>query len=287
MIVYIDVLFLINVLANGICLYISGKVMNASIKPIPLVLSSVIGGIFGVLWEIFSLNSGVLTVAVSIIMFLVCFGFVSFLFMFKGVILMYMVGMLLGGIMTFFQRIIIKYRIYPIFKNGTGWVIFMVAFFSVFFLMKLSARLLSIHSSKKNVECFVSDGEREIKLSLISDSGNLLKDPFNGRAVIILKAECLDKILGEDGVHRRALKLLYGDNRVGISDYNESEKFYYVVAKGLSGQLLLPVIPSLKAYSSKKGKRHCELFAVIASDNGLIEDMSDIDGIMPMSLSEV
>lgn len=256
-----------------LCLFISGRVMNLKVKKLKLCLASVIGGIYGVLSEITCLYEPFCGILVSVIMVLVCFDIKRMLTFFKTLLLMYCTGMLLGGIMSFAQRLVYENRHMSIFSEGVDFKVFSLLFALVLLFVTLVSRLFAVYIHKKSVTCVICYGNEEKKVRLLLDSGNMLKDPFTGKSVAIVKAEVLDDILGKEGIHRG-----------GNTDDEESAidaKLHYISAKTVGGNVLLPVIGSLKICTFVKAGKRNELFAAVASDETGLNDYMGYDGIMP------
>ena len=276
MVIYADILFFINLLADMLCLFVSGRVMNLKISKLRLIVASGIGGIYGVVSGIFNLWEPVCGILVSVVMVLVCFCIKSFIPFLKTILLMYCTGMLLGGVMSFLTRIIYENREKLFFKNGIDLCSFVLLFAVVFIFFVFLSGIFGIYIHKRSVLCVISSENKHKTVRLLLDSGNMLKDPYTGKAVVIVKAEIIDDFLGKDGVHR------------GLNAYSEvsasEAKLHYISAKTVGGQLLLPVIGSLRINTLEKNGRSNELFASVASDSNDMNDYMGYDGVMPYML---
>lgn len=259
-----------------LCLYVSGKVMNFKLRKIRLILGAALGGLYGLISVIFTLIEPVCSFAVLSLMMFVSFSINNFVSFIKTFILMYSTGMLLGGIMTFLQRVIYENRNSFLFRNGASFSTFLLMSAGIFLFVSLTGKLFSIYIHRKNVICEISSGDMSKKVNLMIDTGNTLKDPYTGKAVVIVKAEILDELLGKSGIHRNYLECSESDAVDG--------KLHFVCAKTVSGGCLLPVIGSLKISRCGRGKRRTELAAVVASDVSSGNNYSGSDGIIPFSL---
>lgn len=273
LIIYADILFFVNFITDMLCLFVSGRVMNLKIRKLRLCLASAFGGIYGVLSQIMQLWEPICGILVSIIMVLICYDIRSKLLFFKTLLFMYCTGMLSGGIMSFFQRVIYENRHIGLFSEGIDTGLFSVLFAIVFFFITFSSRIFAIYIHKKSVTCIIGYGNEKMKVNLLLDSGNMLKDPFTGKNVAIVKADVLDTLLGKEGIHRGCSLC----NSEAVIDTG----IHYISAKTVGGQILLPVISSLKIFTCEKKGKAIELFASVASDETGLNDYMGYDGIMP------
>ncbi len=276
MVIYADLIFMINFIMDLLCLYVSGKVMNFKMGKLRLVMGATLGAIYGVVSAVFTLTEPFCSFAVSFLMIYISFSIKSIVSFLKTVLLMYSVGMLLGGIMTFLQRVIYENRNSFLFKDGVDFFTFLILAAVIFVFIMLSGKIFSIYIQRKNVVCEIYAGAMSKKVTLMMDTGNTLKDPYTGKAVVIVKADVLDELLGEGGIHRNFLECSETDAIEG--------KLHFVSAKTVAGVCLLPVIGSLKIARCGMGKRRTELAAVVASDTSLSNDYSGNDGIIPFTL---
>lgn len=276
MVIYADILFAVNAVMDLLCLFVTGKVMNFKMKKLRLAAGAVIGGIYGVLSCVFNLCEPWCAISCSALMIFTSFDIKDVLSFVKSGVLFYSVGMLLGGIMTFFQRIIYENKDATLFSEGVSLGMFAIIAIIIFILLLASSRLFSIYIHRKNVECIIKSGDKSKKVRLLLDTGNNLRDPYTGKAVIILKAEVLDELLGKDGIHRRYTSC-------DANDIAEN-RLHFISVKTVNGSSLLPVIGSLSAYSvSGKGKE-AEIHAVVGTDTIAENGYSGNDGIMPYML---
>lgn len=271
MTVYADILFLINFITDYLCLYVTGKVMGFRIKKIWLTVASVIGALYGTASAVVPMLEPVCAVAVSLIMVVTAFsvkGIVRFL---KAVVLLYCVSMLLGGIMTFVQQTVYANRHLYIFSGGAGLPLFLAIFCTVLLFMLACSKLFSIYIHNVSRNCILTFEDKSVKVNLLVDTGNTLKDPYTGLPVVVVKKDVLDRLFGKDGVHVKDTEI----------DVNTAVAYgiRFVTANTVSGCTILTVYGAVKIHTGKgKGNK---LNAVVAADFNKNNDYSGNDGVMP------
>lgn len=193
MVLYADVLFAINFSMDFFALFITSRIFHRKIFRIRIIIASLIGAIYGILDVTIKLNiviNLVLSVIVVTVMIKICFNdkkirqlvIMSALYMF--------VSATLGGIMsmlyTFFNRVmselISDYTYETTYASARKVIIFGLTLLVAIILV----RIFSEKRGKKSVMSKVIIKEKVYELSCLCDSGNLLKDPFSGRSVMLV-----------------------------------------------------------------------------------------------------
>ncbi len=277
MIIYADILFAVNFIMDYLSLYMSAKVLNFRSKGLMFCVASAIGGIYSLLGLYFYVPEPYAAVGVSLIMCFVAFGKKRFSAFIKAVILFYITGMLLGGIMTFLYNVICKYKNALLFDGGLkSWMFFALAGI-VFLISSVASRIFSNFMYCKNIHAEIQFGSDKKTVCLLCDTGNLLRDPFSNLPVIVLRAGCLDSILGKDGIHRHPDK---AQNEPAIK-----YKLRYIPVKTASGSTIMPAVSADKIRILSKKGNGTEIEAVIASDSISGSTYGGCDGVIPYSLA--
>lgn len=217
MTVYLDIVFLENIVLNYIILLSTGIISRSQISMKRIFLSSMIGGIFAILNYIIKFNlifSIIIKILLSIIMMKVAFKSGKKFKIIKNLIFFYLVSFTFGGIafMLLFiinpQNIVINNNhfvgTYPlkitVLAGGLGFII-----------ISLATQIIKDRINKKSMICdleiFFSGKNKKIKTML--DTGNLLKEPISGADVIIVEKESLKDIISED-ILKNITKILEG-----------------------------------------------------------------------------
>ncbi len=187
-VVYLDVYFLINSVMDAVSFLVAGLILGEKMGFWRCILSGIVGGVFSV-FMLFSAWSDGVTLLLSSLFFvpllLLAFGKRSpkrffFLYLFS-----LLTALFLGGALEF-----VSYYTASLGGNTRGGVgVFCFVIFSAFGLWNLWGR--GLHRRMQTLVIPLSifhRGKREELYGLL-DSGSFLRDPQEGRYVILLKAE--------------------------------------------------------------------------------------------------
>lgn len=207
-VVYGDVLFIINFSMDFLSLYITAQFIHLRLRLVPAITAAAIGAAYGVAAVILDGNeliSLLISVAVSILM---CFIALGKPLLLRHTLIFYAVSLGLGGCMTalysFAEKISGK-RIW----NGTEalpeassnmlppTVTIPIAAVSVI----LSLIFNRITSKRKNTcenSVKLKLGDKDVILSVLADSGNLLTEPISGSPVILTEYNKISSLLPQE-----------------------------------------------------------------------------------------
>ena len=206
--VYADLLFLINAGMDGLCLLLTGKLLHRRVKGWRVILSSVLGGVYAVVALLPDLGTG----PSLILDMAICLAMCGLVFLGKsgggwrglaaaaGVY--FLLSMALGGIMTALYHLL----------NRAGWAKLLSSLTDgggdglgswLFLLLALAGGGLSLWGGRlgrragRVTYCTVTLelAGRTVALRGMVDSGNLLRDPMGGRAVICVEKKALTEFL--------------------------------------------------------------------------------------------
>ena len=176
MIVYVDMICLLNILLDFILLMSVSVVLTRNTKLIKLVLGSMIGGVSTLLLFI-KLNSIVLfslKIILGIIMSLVSFGYKDIRYTFNNIFYLFTISFSVGGIMYLF----IDNKIY-------NYAFLVISFLIICFLyIKQIRKYKDNYNNYYHVDIYVNN----TKLSVIGylDTGNKLYDNYKHRPIILI-----------------------------------------------------------------------------------------------------
>ena len=225
--VYLDIIFLENMLMNYIILFATLIIIKAKCKhqQIKLILSSAIGSIYSIIvyLNILEIYSNILSkIVLSIVMTYVAFEPKNGKQMLKQLLIFYLVSFIFGGCtfaLIYFikpENIVINNGVfvgtYPIkvtlIAGTLAFIITQVAF-------KINKSKISSKNSLFNIEIFFEG--KVLKVKALLDSGNMLKDPISKLPVVIVEKEELKNIITEEFFD-------YMDNIWGGDSKKEYEK---------------------------------------------------------------
>lgn len=203
---YADVLFFINFSMDVLSLYLTVTVLRRPLRVKALLIASAIGGVYGVAACFLNgppLFAILLHVAVSVLMCAIVFRS-RILF---PCALFYGVGCLLGGVMTALYSYVFGLSgARTVFVDGSyhvlpgeiplGWMAVVAGIVGVAAIA--GGRKLKRQQTARDCRLVIATEGGEFVCRGLCDSGNLLCDPFSGRAVIVMEKETFLRILPEE-----------------------------------------------------------------------------------------
>ena len=195
MTIYIDVVFIENLIMNYIILFATGIIIKTKIKHIRLILASALGAIYSIvayisILEIYS--SFILKIILSIIIVYISFNPQNVKNMWKDIVIFYMTSFVFGGAVFALIYIIKPQDIlmrnglflgtYPLKTIILGAIV-------AFIVIVTSFKIVKSKISKKDMFCTIKIklNEAEIKTKTMIDTGNLLKEPISSTPVIVVE----------------------------------------------------------------------------------------------------
>ena len=226
MTVYLDIVFLENIIIDFIILVATGLISKSKINKLRLFLSSVLGGmyvIFSYITEMKIYSNIFLKITLSITMIYLAFLPAKIKTMLKQLIIFYLTSFTFGGV-----ALALLYFIKPedIFvKNGVlvgayPLKIAILAGIVGFFVINLSFKIVKNKINRNNMFCNINIflKEKTTTVRAIIDTGNLLKEPISGLPVIVVEKEKLEKLIPKE-ILNNVENILGGD----ISENIEKE----------------------------------------------------------------
>lgn len=208
MTIYLDIIFVENMLMNYIILFATFIILKIKNKrqQMRLLLSSAIGSIYAVIvyLNIFNIYSNIIAkIILSIVMIYVAFNPLNIKQLLKQLLTFYLISFIFGGC-TFALIYFIKPEsakmnngvfvgIYPMKVTLIAGV---VAFLITQIAFKINKSKLDSKNTFVSIKIFYE--EKILKVEALLDSGNMLKDPISGMPVIIIEKEILYKIIPEE-----------------------------------------------------------------------------------------
>lgn len=216
MTIYLDVIFLENIVINYIMLYVTGIISKAQIKQKRIFLGALIGAIYSIIYYLFRLkiySSFIIKIILSIVIIYVAFNSSNLKELLKKVLLFYLSSFVFGGAaiaiiyMVNSQNITIQNGVLVgSYTLRTVLIGIVVAYFTIILAFKI------IKISKKDLICeiVVTLNNKEINSKALIDTGNLLKEPITNLPVIVMEHTLLYDILPKE-ILNNVEKILGGD----------------------------------------------------------------------------
>ena len=197
-VVYIDLLFLLNLTANYLLLLGAGRLSGTVLKRWRIGLGAVAGALYAVLLFVPGLEwmgSWPIKIASGILMALIAYGGerallrVTLLFFCAsaGLAGLILAVELLGGAGLRLQNGVL----YSTFDLR----LLLLLFIACYFIMSLFFRRMGGHSRREMIKLRIVILERTVELTALLDSGHTLTDPATNLPVVVANAACITPLL--------------------------------------------------------------------------------------------
>ena len=218
MTIYIDIIFLENIIMNFIILLSTGLVLREKISYTRMFLASTLGSIYVIVTYITNLKSlfGItMKVLLSIAMTYIAFNSKKIKMHFKEILTFYLISFAFGGaaIATIYfvkpQNILIKNGVY-IGRYAT--ITILLGAILGFILVNIVFKMIKKKITKSGMKCImkIKLNEKEETIKSILDTGNFLKDPITRKPVAIIDKEIAKNLLPEKLI-KNIYKILGGE----------------------------------------------------------------------------
>ena len=204
MTIYVDIVFLENLLLNYIILLATAIISKSKIKFFKFFLASSFGSLYAILNYIINLNlftNFLLKLFISIFMILLSFENKKMKIFFKNLIMFYLTSFTFGG-----AAFMLLFFISPesvIYENGhfIGTYPIKIAIYGCllgFIIIFIVAKVIKSRFLNTLCDLEIFYDEKSIKLKTLIDSGNLLKEPISNQDVIVVEKSSLEQIIDKE-----------------------------------------------------------------------------------------
>lgn len=194
-IIYADLLFIINFASDFIILYLAGIFSGIGIKFFNLMVSSIIGAVSGtaiLCLENPGVASALYVIFTPCLMCFLTFGKKSLRTFGNTVFWFYFSSVLLYGGMYAMASIITLFLQGITVPEGFLFTILLIIGASLMYILFNSFFNRGIKQSEQRVKAELFDGRKKYELDFLVDTGNMAKDPFSAKPVVIVSAKALD-----------------------------------------------------------------------------------------------
>lgn len=195
MTIYIDVVFIENLIMNYIILFATSIIIKVKIKHIRLILASGLGAIYSIIAYMSILemySSVILKIILSVIIVYIAYNPQNVKNMWKYLVIFYMTSFVFGG--AAFALIYIVKPQDILMKNGLFLGTYplktiILGTIVAFVVIVTSFKLVKSKISKKDMFCTIkiNINKVEIETKAMIDTGNLLKEPISNTPVIVVE----------------------------------------------------------------------------------------------------
>ena len=265
MVVYADVLLIVNLFVNYALLLCSSMIMKKHTQRLRILLGAAIGAFYGFvvfLPELPSLAEFALRFAATVLIVLGAFGYKNLPSFLRSFFTFFAVSFVFGGIM-----LVLWVTVAPIgmiYNNGAVYFDIDLAVLAVstvvsFAVVSLIAHFTARRAPKDSIAFVkISYKGKEVKLTALIDTGNSLCETFSGYPVVLGEAESLEKIM-PDAVRA----FIDGD------DVSSSPEMRLVMHKTVSGTGVLPVFRPdyIEVKSVSHSIKTSEVYVAVTKNN--------------------
>ncbi|MBQ9744965.1 MAG: sigma-E processing peptidase SpoIIGA [Clostridia bacterium] len=196
MVVYADILFAINFSMDFISMFITQLLLNRKINKRRILLSSALGGLYGVFELLVPVNTVIgiiINLSVSLLMCLIAYYERSVRRLFSMYIVYWGVSLTLATFMSVFysflnkilSKYILDYSYTSVYSGARFFVITSLSIICAVIFGKAFSKEKNITSASLEVKI----NEKIHLLSALCDTGNMLSDPLSGRPVILVSRD--------------------------------------------------------------------------------------------------
>jgi len=198
--VYVDLLFIINILFDFMLLLLVSLILRRHMKIYKIILGSLVGGlsIFFLFLDISSKILFLLKIMIAIFMCLSTFGFKDIKYTLKNILHLYLVSIVLGGIL-YLLNIEFSYKNNGLIFYHEGISI------NIILILTISPILLYLYVKElKNIKTNYSKyykiniyfrNNKNLELNAFLDTGNNLIDPYKKRPIILVDYNKIKKYI--------------------------------------------------------------------------------------------
>ena len=191
MTIYLDEIFVINLLMDAFMLWATGKLLQRPVPVLRLLISAILGAIYGV----------IIFLPACIWMAWFAFGWGNWRLYLKTVIYLYLVSFVLCGatiaLMYFFgQQIVQTWSGIALIEVEFRFIWLVGGVILILFIVQLLHKAIqkSMEHSVQIATVTIRLRNKTEQLRLLVDSGNCLTDPISGVPVIVVQRKCVQSL---------------------------------------------------------------------------------------------
>lgn len=220
MTIYLDIVFLENILMNYMILYATGFIQKKSMKSIRLIISSSFGAAYAIISYLGLIpiyTSIFMKILLSIIMVYIAYPNQTVKTGIKNLVLFYLSSFVIGGC-----SLALLYMISPqnvVIKNGVfvgtyPMKVTLIAGIIGFTIVQISFALNKRQIKQKDLICDleICINHKNVTLKAYMDSGNILKDPLTGMPVVIAEKSKLREVIDLDEINQKYMSQMGQSN---------------------------------------------------------------------------
>ncbi len=204
MIVYADIVFLVNFAADLIVLRSTALCMHKKVPPVRLSLFSALGGIYAVCAAVWRpLQYGIIKTAFSVVLTIFTFKERSIGAIMKDITVFYTVSFILCGIVSavssFLTANMLTYAVgYSHTDTGLSLPVLTVSAAAGYMLIPVLARIFKRVTEKKCFDITLEYNGVKAETTAFTDTGSSLCEPLSKTAVVVADRAVCEKLIGNE-----------------------------------------------------------------------------------------
>ena len=249
MTIYVDIVLLENLCMNYIILFGTAYIIKIKVRHIRIFFASMIGAVYAVLAYsgIFPIYANLITkIVLSICMAYIAFNPKKLKGLIKELIVFYLVSFALGGCAFALLYIVRPQDIFM--KNGVyigtyPLKIALLGGITGFIITYVAIKIVKTRITKNEIiyKAKIEIGNQELEINVLLDTGNMLKDPISGDAVIMVEKNMLYKIVPKELIDNMN-KFLGGEfENADNLEYKKRIRFIPFTSVGKQNGMLLGI----------------------------------------------
>ena len=283
--IYADLLFLVNAGMDGLCFCLTGRLLHRKLSSRRVALGAVLGGLYAVAALFFRVGQAValgLDLGVCLLLCRLVFGGRQ---AGRGGVLSaaatyFLLSMVVGGIMTALSNLLnrlLPSLPFPAEEEGVGTWLFALLALAGGGIALCGGRFLRRSATVRRCRVTVELHGRRVELEGLVDSGNLLRDPMGGRAVICCRREALAPILSPE-----LAESLRGGGLEGLADTPDGRRIRLIPAStATGGGMLAGFLPDrVDIAYERNGKQETRTVSAVVA----VADISQTQSLVPSEL---
>ena len=197
MVVYLDLIFVLNALTDALALYITSRLSGFVLNNSRLIVASLFGGVYGVICFLpLPLSGFFMQIFVAMLLVRLVFGkqktFLRVFFLF------FFLSCTLGGAMTVLSQHICERGMINTIQQ-MNWKVFFLVGGSCYFLISVVFRGSAKHAVAGQLcRIGITLGNRQIMLDALCDTGNTLCDPYNGTPIVTVWHKAIEALWSKE-----------------------------------------------------------------------------------------
>jgi len=256
--VYVDLYFLVNFSMDLLCLLLTASLVHRRITRPRAAIAAAIGGVYAVLSLLFGAQGAVgllCDLAAAVVLCTVAFHArgTRLPSLLRVSAVFALTSMILGGIMTALYSGLNRLNLPFESLQGDGLSVWTFALLTAVAGVATlrGGRLIGLSRKTKSATVEATLFGRQVRLCAMVDTGNLLRDPVSGRAVIVCDYNAISKALPP----MLATAYRSGDFTACLTSYEFATRLRPVPTKTASGEaVLFAIVPDALTVTEVDGR---------------------------------